>query len=958
MKLYIGSNIEIFEPTPEIQRLCESELVVDNPEYLTALRLGKWIGNIPKRLYLYERNGDRLVVPYGFKNRLGKVPHMWEKYPPISSYSVDYKSTINLYDYQETAVNKMIKAINGVVVMPCGGGKGLPVDAKICTPTGWKRNGDLCIGDEVIGSNGKATLVTNIFDRGEVEAYKITFSDGVETICDKDHLWTVQKQSQRAESGNWYVMNTQSIYAHYQHMRCRSQYLYIPIVEPVEFNSTKVQMSPWLLGFLIGDGCFQPKTITVSIAEKDLVKKVADSINAEYGESEELVYKSKYDWRFRGNHVLRSIEELGLSCKHSYEKFIPKEYLYNSVDVRLAILQGLFDADGHISNGMIYEYSTSSRQLADDVVFIVQSLGGTAKVKEKTPTYTYNGENKVGRKAYRIFFKLYKFEPFTSKKHFAAYRKRKHYNKAYRIIKKIEPCDPIISRCITVDAEDQLYVTENFVVTHNTQTALECVARLGLKTLWLTHTQDLLNQSMERAKNCFDCDSDMFGIISAGKVNISKGITFATVQTMCKLDLSLYRDKWAVIVVDECLPSSARISTPDGKKPIKDLRGGDLVLSYNTKHNRFEYKRVTHLFKFTAHDIVKVKLSNGKEIVATSNHPFYTDSGKWVNASDLRSGDYVMQLLRVGARQEERRFFEWVRVDSVEVQEQTSDGTFDGLCEDGYVYNIEVEDNNNYFADDVLVHNCQHCCGSPTRVSQFYRVINNLYAPYKFGLTATPSRTDGLEKSMFALIGDKITEVSRDKVKDTTCPVKIKTVKTEYYPDVEAVLNGDGTIDYAALTSDLISDGGRFDQVMDVVNAECKSFSMVLANRVQYLQDMSDMYKGKSICISAMGTSKKARQERKEALAKLNAGEIDCIFATYQLAAEGLDCPNLRYVVFATPEKNERTVTQAVGRVARKAAGKEYGTVIDFVDDFGLYKGWASKRRGYYKKLGCISADG
>lgn len=332
-----------------------------------------------------------------------------------------------------------------------------------------------------------------------------------------------------------------------------------------------------------------------------------------------------------------------------------------------------------------------------------------------------------------------------------------------------------------------------------TQTALEAVARLGLKTLWLTHTQDLLNQSLDRARSCFGCSSHLFGTITAGKIKISDGITFATVQTLSKIDLSVYRTEWAVIVVDEC----------------------------------------------------------------------------------------------------------------------------------------------------------QHCCGSPTRVSQFYRVINNLYAPYKFGLTATPERTDGLEKSMFALLGDKITEVGMDCVKDTTCPVNIDVINTSYFPNGDDVLNGDGTINYSALTQNLIDDKQRFDEVMAVINSRCTKHSIVLANRVQYLQDMRSAYVGKSVCISSTGTSKKAKQERKDALIKLNAGEIDCVFATYQLAAEGLDCPNLRYVVFTTPEKNSRTVTQAVGRVARKADGKEYGTVIDFVDGFGMYRNWAKVRNGIYKKLGC-----
>ena len=331
-----------------------------------------------------------------------------------------------------------------------------------------------------------------------------------------------------------------------------------------------------------------------------------------------------------------------------------------------------------------------------------------------------------------------------------------------------------------------------------TQTALECVSRLGLKTLWLTHTQDLLSQSMERAKNCFGCGNDMFGTITGGKVNISKGITFATVQTMCKVDLEKYRNEWAVVVVDEC----------------------------------------------------------------------------------------------------------------------------------------------------------QHCCGSPTRLSQFYRVINTLYAPYKFGLTATPFRSDGLDKSMYALLGDIILQVDENVVADRKCPVIVERVETKFDPDFDKVLNGDGTINYARLTAELTEDKSRLDVVMSVINSKCCKYSMVLANRINYLQKMQEAYKGKSICISALGTSAKAKAERKEALAKLNSGEIDCIFATYQLAAEGLDCPNLRYVVFSTPEKNARTVIQAVGRVARKADGKDHGTVIDFIDDFGMYKGWAKKRVGCYKKAG------
>lgn len=338
-----------------------------------------------------------------------------------------------------------------------------------------------------------------------------------------------------------------------------------------------------------------------------------------------------------------------------------------------------------------------------------------------------------------------------------------------------------------------------------TQCGLEIVSRVGGRALWLTHTQDLLNQSKVRAQSVYGCANSAYGTITGGKVNISEGITFATVQTMAKLDLSNYKDVWDIVIVDEC----------------------------------------------------------------------------------------------------------------------------------------------------------QHCAGTPTRVTQFYKVISSLSARYKIGLTATPKRADGLERAMFALLGPKIHEVSKAEVAHTTCEVDVEIISTGYVPDFDVVLAGDGTINYSALIDDLIHNEERFDKIMTVLSSlPINHPVMVLANRVEYLQKMCDEYNehqiGTAICLSTLGCSKKAKEARKNALKALNNHELDCIFATYQLAKEGLDVPNLRYVVFATPEKDETTVVQSAGRVARKADGKRMGHVIDFEDDFGMYHGWAKKRQGYYKKLGYI----
>lgn len=332
-----------------------------------------------------------------------------------------------------------------------------------------------------------------------------------------------------------------------------------------------------------------------------------------------------------------------------------------------------------------------------------------------------------------------------------------------------------------------------------TQCGLEIIARIGGRALWLTHTEDLLNQSKKRAESVLLQDG--YGTITAGKVNVGTHITFATVQTLAKrIDILDMKDAFDVIIVDEA----------------------------------------------------------------------------------------------------------------------------------------------------------QHAAGTPTKVTQFYKVISRLSARYKIGLTATPKRSDGLQAAMFALLGNKIHEVTRAEVAHTTCPVKVLAIQTGWMPDYDAVLMGDGMIDYSKVIDAMIHDRERYELIFNQIRRFIDGV-LVLANRVEYLKQLCDDYNtycGKAVCISGQGQSKKAKAERKQALEALNNGELDCIFATYQLAKEGLDVPNLRYVVFATPEQDETTVIQSVGRVGRKAQGKDYGTVIDFVDDFGMYCGWYKKRCRYYKKIG------
>ncbi len=179
-----------------------------------------------------------------------------------------------------------------------------------------------------------------------------------------------------------------------------------------------------------------------------------------------------------------------------------------------------------------------------------------------------------------------------------------------------------------------------------TQIGIATAVSLGCKTLWLCHTLDLVRQSKNRAEQYMS--PSLTGTITEGRVQIGKAITFATVQTMCNLDLGRYRDVWDCIIVDECFPADTQIQTPHGTVPIQFIRTGELVLTRNEFSGKLEFCEVEELQVRRTKKLLKVTSSNGQSVICTPNHPFYTRNG-YRKAADLKNGDEVY-LLREGVR--------------------------------------------------------------------------------------------------------------------------------------------------------------------------------------------------------------------------------------------------------------------------------------------------------------------
>lgn len=398
---------------------------------------------------------------------------------------------------QLAAIEPMTRPLDeGGVGIACltgnpGSGKAQPKDALVLTPKGFVPIGELRVGATIIGVDGKSHGVNGVYDRGVRQCYRVTMDDGRSTECCDEHLWTTRS---RVEQQRGRPFSVKQLFAIRKTIRASDRDSHrIPVVSPVNFGrpgsrGVHLPLHPYLLGLLIGDGSLRKEGIRLSNPEADIRKRAASLLPP----SDEFVKVDDLDLRIRRKkkqvHVapdsLVSTRSLGLSGLHSYEKFIPKQYLYASIKARTDLLRGLLDSDGHVSisssssrKSTTIEFSTSSEKLANDVVFLVRSLGGRITWRVKQPTYTYLGKKRRGRLSYRMFVCFGNgIVPVSSRKHLARW---KSDSRTISTIKSIHPSRKAHCVCISTSAPDGLYVTDDFIVTHNTTIATEIMTRLA-----------------------------------------------------------------------------------------------------------------------------------------------------------------------------------------------------------------------------------------------------------------------------------------------------------------------------------------------------------------------------------------------------------------------------------------------------------------------------------------------
>jgi phosphate starvation-inducible protein PhoH and related proteins len=361
-------------------------------------------------------------------------------------------------------------------------GRAQPVDRQVLTPSGWQPIGSLRVGDLVIGSDGRPTPVLGVYPQGRRPVFVLRSQDGASTLCCAEHLWTVRTPEDRRR-GTQRVLRTEQMVGS---LRRNHQHRYeLPVLSaPVEMEPQDVPLDPYALGLLLGDGCLTTTTTPAfATADPELAEELEARLpGIELRRKSEVDYVLRHVHGHRGgvivaNPVTTALRELGLAGARSHTKFVPEQYRRNSPAVRLGVLQGLLDTDGGpvVQRGRTcrIQYSTCSRRLSDDVVYLVRSLGGVAYRHRRRAAGRPPGKAR-GRLVYHradafiVDIRLPAgFEPFRLA------RKRNRYNadgggRPMRFIESIEPAGDADTVCIQVAAADSLYVTDDFLVTHNT----------------------------------------------------------------------------------------------------------------------------------------------------------------------------------------------------------------------------------------------------------------------------------------------------------------------------------------------------------------------------------------------------------------------------------------------------------------------------------------------------------
>jgi superfamily II DNA or RNA helicase len=611
-----------------------------------------------------------------------------------------------------------------------------------------------------------------------------------------------------------------------------------------------------------------------------------------------------------------TIDPYSLGINISCYIYIPPNYKYNSMSVRLELLAGFIDGNAvFVRKG--YEINDLGGKMANDIIYIVRSVGFVCH-------YMLNNKFK-----YTLLI-----VPNNSRDLPLKIQKKRVWNNKDTLLTtsiSIKPMHYDTYYGFQIDG-NRRFLLGDFTVTHNTTIAIHILCELAKKTLIVVH-KDFLLQQWEDRINQF-APGAKIGKIKAKIIDVEdKDIVIASLQSisMKQYDPNVF-DGFALCVIDECLPYKQHISTEKGPMYIGQLydlweKKADLpmILSYNEISGEKEYKRITYAWKKINPDLFKISYDKSN-IKCTPNHRILTNSG-YKPASSLKIGDLLKSIYDESG---------WVSIRDIKTIKNES------YCD--YVYDLEVSDNHNFIccSNDtdcgIIVHNCHH-----TGAEVFSQALKKVNFRWSLGLSATPTRKDGLTKVFTWHLGNILYNITKRSDNASVRRITYHNNDPQYNTVCYNYLN---KLNIAKMINNICDFLPRTIEIVDIIVNLLETDSLrkilVLSDRRSHLECMNDLLDKKAIDNGLyMGGIKQNILKHVE--------KCDVILGTFSIASEGLDVSGLNTLILASPKSD---IIQASGRILRDTPDKRLCTplIIDICDKFSVFERQSNKRLVYYKK--------
>lgn len=372
--------------------------------------------------------------------------------------------------------------------------KAQPVTEPVLRRDGtWCAIGQLRMGDELASADGAPSRVVGVYPQGRRVAYRVGLSDGRSVLADAEHLWSVRT----AHASDGTAVDRIVTTAELTSLVGKAKPVWLP-QQSGHFGGAPMPVDPYVLGALLGNGSLtKPRSVRISISDPEMVQLIASRLPAgvEIRSHGGLEYYIGVDAETRAeqkgaavNAVLEGLAELGVMGKPAQEKFIPAIYFTASRADRLALLQGLVDTDAQVMGGHA-SFISSSQQLAVDVQRLAWSLGMMAKAAKPAGTrYSYKGEWLDGRTAYRVSIRSdnpQELGLMVSKRADLIVRRKNFIRLRVTSVEQEAEHECV---CIKVSHPSSLYVTSDYVLTHNTgvaHTLLLAMARQRIPSCYM-----------------------------------------------------------------------------------------------------------------------------------------------------------------------------------------------------------------------------------------------------------------------------------------------------------------------------------------------------------------------------------------------------------------------------------------------------------------------------------------